>query len=204
MGKSQLDEIMQQFIEQNKDQLPALFKFRYDIRNQFLQLRAKEGSTAAILSAYKTIDDVQQAAFAANTQTVSCHACTAAYCCHQSVLICEAEAALIAQYCKENKIKISRKYLQKQLSHNRENIALADCSACVFLKDNRCSIYSVRPVACRTHHVGTPLELCDIKKYKKQRVEFVNNPAAQIIAVVVLEEGGKMDRVPRLLLKYST
>lgn len=32
---------------------------------------------------------------------------------------------------------------------------------CVFLKDNSCSIYDERPMACRRHNSVTPVELCD-------------------------------------------
>lgn len=197
------NEIIQQFIEQNADQLPEMLKFVHNIRDQFKEIKTTEGIITAVLTAYSTIDTIQEEAFADNTVPISCVGCKEAYCCHQSVAICEAEAALIAQYCKENNIKIPRKHLQKQLAHSRDNIAYADCSACVFLKDNKCSIYPVHPAACRIHHVTTPLEFCDTKQYKRAKIGFVNNTAALLIQMVLFEEGGKGDRIPRLLLKYS-
>lgn len=202
--KLKLNEIQQQFVEQNIDQMPQMMKFLADIREQFQEVQKNDGNIVAVLSAYQTIDSIHQEVFADSTRDVSCFGCTAAYCCHQSVDICEVEAELIAQYCKEQRIKIPRKHLQKQLAHNRENIAFKDCSACVFLsKDNRCNIYPVRPAACRIHHVVTPLEYCNTKEDIKVKIGFAHNNAAMLVRGAMVATGGKVDRMPRLLLKYS-
>lgn len=203
MSKTQSNDLIDQFIEQNADQLPAMIKLMHNIRAEFKELRATEGIITAVLTAYKSIDTIHEEAFKDSAESISCFDCKTAYCCHQNVDICEAEATVIAQYCKENKIKISRKHLQQQLNYNNDNIAFAKCSACVFLKDNRCGIYPVRPAGCRIHHVTTPLEFCDTKLYKRVKIGFVNNSGAVLIKAVLFEEGGKRNRMPRLLLKYS-
>lgn len=198
------NEILNQFLEQNKENLDAIAKYSIEIRREYLETKAAEGTLTAVLCAYKTIDTLLSEGLAKNPeQQISCYNCTAAYCCHQSVEISEAEASVIAQYCKENNIIIPRKYLQKQLAHNRNEIAFVGCSACVFLKNNRCSVYPVRPASCRTHYVVTPIELCDTKKHKHERIPFLSVTAAEIVKVVMISEGGKVDRMPRLLLKYS-
>lgn len=196
-------DVTSQLIAQNADQLPEMLRFIEGIRKEFLETQAEEGVVTAVLCAHKTIDTAQAEAFARNPEVISCHGCTAAYCCHQSVEVCESEAIVIAQYCKENNIPISRKHLQHQLSYSRDQVAAASCSACVFLKDRKCSIYPVRPATCRTYHSINPIELCDTKKHKGVKVWSCSNTAAELIKAVIFEEGGKSDRMPRLLLKYS-
>ena len=68
---------------------------------------------------------------------------------------------------------------------------------CVFLKDGACSIYEIRPAACRLHYVLTPPENCspDAPTIKIQSPDF--RPLEQMIWKVskqVLDEsfGGKM------------
>jgi Fe-S-cluster containining protein len=197
-------ELEQQFLELSDEQLDGAHKFALKIRQEYIITKAAQGSNIAVLTAHKSIDTILEEALADTAHPISCFNCKEAYCCHSSVEICEAEAKLIAQYCIENKIKIPKKYLQQQLNHNRHKIAYTDCSACVFLnKEKRCSIYYVRPAACRIHHVATPLEYCDTKNYQDRKITFVNSNAAQVIKSVLFEEGGKVDRMPKLLLKYS-
>lgn len=190
-------------IEQNKEHIPAMLKFAMSLKKEYLETKAAEGLATAILCAYHTIDTLQAEAIARSPYTVSCIGCTAAYCCHQNVEICETEAQVIAQYCKEEKIPIPRKYLQEQLVYSRQNITSAGCSACVFLKDNRCSIYKVRPINCRTYHVASPREHCDTKNHKSGRVATLPITAAELIGNVLFDEGGKIGRMPRMLIKYS-
>jgi hypothetical protein len=47
------------------------------------------------------------------------------------------------------------------------------------------------------------MEFCDIKNPRDRKIAFVNSNAAQIIKSVLFDQGGKVDRMPKLLLKYS-
>jgi Fe-S-cluster containining protein len=197
------DDYAKHLTEITKDHLPAVMKLVMSIRDEFLEIQAKDGTLSAVLSAYQTIDTILAEDLPKCEQPVSCYNCTKAHCCHQTVDICEAEATVIAQYCKENRIKISRKYLQKQLTHRGDQISYKDCSACVFLKENRCSIYPVRPFECRTYHVFTSIEFCDTKKHKGHRVGRITNTMSEFMKGAVAMVGGKTGRMPKLLLKYS-
>lgn len=197
-----LNTLVQQFINQNKAQLPALLKLFANVNQEFKELQSSKGTLVAVLSAYQTIDTLISEGFEKDPTPVSCHSCNAAYCCHQNVDICEAEAFVINQYCLENNIFIPKEYLQEQLSHDSNAIGLSNCSACVFLKCNRCTIYQVRPACCRTLYVATPQEFCDIKNYHNN-ITFISNNVAEIMKLAIFNNGGNSGRMPELLLQYS-
>lgn len=102
-----------------------------------------------VFQIYKAAD-----VFGAATKGISpCHdGCN--HCCYQPVLITAAEATLIAN-------SSGRKMASPAFtSHaNREYIG----ASCNFLKEGRCSIYDVRPFACRTYYsVDSDPESCRI------------------------------------------
>jgi Fe-S-cluster containining protein len=195
---------MAHIIKENIAHVPAMLKLYTDIKKEYLETVKAEGVITAVLCAYKTTDTVIEKGLANTPHKISCLNCTSGYCCHQNVEICEAEAKVIAQYCKENKIPIPIKHLQQQLIYSRDKISTADCSACVFLKGNRCGIYPVRPFNCRTYLSASPIEHCDAKKYKNMKVATLPIAPAEIISAVVFEVGGKSGRMPKMLIKYSS
>lgn len=121
------------------------------------------------------------------------------YCCHQNVDIYPLEAKLIVDHCRNNKIDIDIGYLKEQAKiPGIELVFSKDYATCVFLKDNVCSIYESRPIACRKYYVGTPAELCDTKKYPppQNKVGVVFFPEVEILVSAVetarLEESAPM------------
>lgn len=87
------------------------------------------------------------------------------FCCRQNVHIFRAEAQIIAAYCKEKGIDIPKVYLKQQLKYKWRELAKTEVGWCVFLKNGECSIYPVRPMACRNYFVVSPPERCDVVKY---------------------------------------
>jgi len=73
------------------------------------------------------------------------------HCCHQPVAITPQEAALIGDYIGR---KPSKPRHQKYDRESRD--------PCPFLKDNACSIYKVRPIACRTFFTYDDVEFCKV------------------------------------------
>lgn len=60
--------------------------------------------------------------------------------------------------------------------------------ACIFLKDNQCSVYHARPVQCRTfpwwiHSIRTPEDWAETA----ERCEGVNHPDAPLVPFVEIE-----------------
>ncbi|CAN7761219.1 YkgJ family cysteine cluster protein [Pseudorhodoferax sp. LjRoot39] len=79
-----------------------------------------------------------------------------AHCCHISVTISAVEAAVIGRHVgvkpaqPENAVKLQElQELQNAFSEVQAISARTEPSPCPFLVDNACSIYEVRPVACR-------------------------------------------------------
>lgn len=196
-------DLANHLLQQHDGEIYKLEKLYNHMRKAYLEVQAKQGPIYAVLGAYKTIDSYIADTLAVTPHKISCLNCTAAYCCHQNVEICESEAKVVAAYCKQHNIPIPRKYLQQQLEYSRENILVQDCSACVFLKDNRCSIYPVRFVNCRNYLMVSPIEHCDTKKHKNHRTATLPVTPAEIIKSVIFDEGGKTGRLPRMLIKYS-
>ena len=87
------------------------------------------------------------------------------HCCHMAVTILDEEAKRIAQF-------LGRRY-EKQ-AHYKTAMDVAEYHdrvitkylrvPCTFLKAGKCSVYEVRPFACRLHHTVSPTnECCDLK-----------------------------------------
>lgn len=195
--------LVQQFIDQHGDNIAAFYKWKEKVRVDIHESIANVGVLKAVQRAHLGIDTIQRAEINKGTENVSCHSCTTAYCCHQFVDTCEAEVLLIIDYCKNNNIIISRQYLQQQIAYDEKSILFADCSACVFLKDNKCSIYPVRPGACRIHYVITPAENCNVRQYPDFRIGMLKITKALLILCALFDEGGKNGRLHELLLKYA-
>jgi Fe-S-cluster containining protein len=66
------------------------------------------------------------------------------FCCHQPVSVTEYEAELIGNAIGEK----PQRFKKNQIGKHR---SAAFKTPCHFLKDGACSIYAVRPMACRTH-----------------------------------------------------
>lgn len=132
-----------------------------------------------------------------------CHAC-----CRQNVTIWEDEAAVIADYCKEHGIDIPRAYLEEHLKYGWKEVARTEVGWCVFLKDGLCSIYPVRPLACRKYLVVSHPDKCDTVKYPPPNnvvaVATFTIPEVDASAFYgVMADKGKCGRLPELLLPYS-
>lgn len=133
------------------------------IRNYTTQLNnlQLQNRLDTIREVYKAIDGYFNAAPDESKKDIQCsEGCTA--CCFIDIDVSYNEAALIIDYCKSNDILIDKKYLEEQAIVGRQ--VYSTLSKCVFLVNNLCSVYAVRPVACRKHWVKTDPLLCDFSK----------------------------------------
>jgi len=143
---------------------------------------------------YKAIDGFFDAAPGENKKNIQCKTgCTA--CCFIEIDVSGDEAAVIIDYCRENSVEIDRDYLTKQAAAGRKSYS--ELSRCVFLKDNLCSIYPVRPVACRKHWVNTDPALCDFSKNIINRVGGYFDINTEILASAMLniDETGPLEKM---------
>ena len=151
-------------------------------RYQLGKLRNRD-RIGTIKEVYIAIDKYFDNAPEENKKGIQCKAgCTA--CCFIDVDISEDEAAIILNYCNENGIEIDKEYLEKQAAVGRKKYS--ELSRCVFLKDDMCSVYPVRPIACRKHWVKTDPSLCDFSNNIVHRVGRYFDINTEILASALL------------------
>ena len=162
----------------------------YIVQLRNLRTQNQEETTKQV---YKAIDSFFNSAPEENKKDIQCKAgCTA--CCFIEIDVSGDEAAVIINYCRENEIEIDREYLTKQAAVGRKTYS--ELSRCVFLKDNLCSIYPVRPVACRKHWVKTDPALCDFSKNIINQVGGYFDVNTEILASAMLnvDETGPLEK----------
>lgn len=91
-----------------------------------------------------------------------------AHCCHIPVMILAGEAEVLAQAS-------GRTMTQLPIRNPRTIDREAHMGeACPFLEENTCSVYEVRPLACRLHHnIGFYSSVCDVSV--KNVVPMINS-----------------------------
>ncbi len=95
------------------------------------------------------------------------------FCCKIKVDAYDAEADLILDHCEKNNIPIDVHKLKRQANMDQETWMLSPDAACVFLKNNACSIYEVRPISCRKYHVASDPNLCNAVTNQKGQVQVI-------------------------------
>ena len=108
-------------------------------------------------------------------------------CCNIGVEIGSLEAKSIVDYIVKNKIEISIGKLTKQsgtIASNWES--LGHDKSCVFLKNNICQIYEVRPVACRLFLVCDDVSKCNDLLKKENNILFFRPIKLDIIKYCML------------------
>lgn len=178
---------------ENQETIEQILKLVNGYTDQLRNLRI-QNRIEATKEVYKAIDGFFDAAPEGNKKDIQCKAgCTA--CCFIDIDVSIDEAAVINNYCRENGIEIDRDYLIRQAAVGRKSFS--DLSKCVFLKDNLCSIYPVRPIACRKHWVKTDPALCDFSKNIINQVGGYFDINTEILASAVLnvEEAGPFEKI---------
>jgi Fe-S-cluster containining protein len=160
-----------------------------------------ENKIGAMLGLYALIDETMARTNRENSCKRGCN-----FCCHINVDITDPEAAAIHHHCKENKIKVDTKYLKERLQVRAKEVAFSKTAACVFLKNGECSIYAVRPLACRTYLVVNEPKYCDVVSYPPPHngTLVVNDLDVQMefSAFMNALRGKSADRMERMLLNY--
>lgn len=90
-------------------------------------------------------------------------------CCHMAVSMTSIDAERIADHIGVPAAKVQTN------PDNRENVSKYHSVPCPFLKKKRCTIYEVRPSACRTHfNVSKFPEVCDLVNFPNRDVPSVD------------------------------
>lgn len=140
---------------------------------------SKESEIYATKDVHECIDELVEDNL--KTGEVSCKkGCN--HCCHLCVYVSPDEITTIIDYCEKNGIEIDwdRANNQKDFTANNWFKRPLEESRCLFLKDGSCSIYPVRPMACRKYHVISEPHLCDTST-GAHRVAIVNNIDVELL-----------------------
>lgn len=85
------------------------------------------------------------------------------HCCYMKVSVMRSEAMVLAEHIRTNPGSISMKRLRRQAKAKTvkewQQLSFPD-QRCVFLKENLCTVYDDRPIACRYYFVVSDPELC--------------------------------------------
>lgn len=124
-----------------------------------------------------------------------------AHCCYQFLYATMDEAEYIYRYCNENGIPIDWDMIMDQVRLDKDNWISrpeGECK-CIFLDNNTCSIYPVRPMACRKYYVSSdPADCNQFAGLKK--VAIHHNVEAEILVSGVYV-ASEPDSLPKQLLK---
>jgi hypothetical protein len=124
------------------------------------------------------------------------------HCCHGPVEIWPQEAALLAQFVRDAGLRPDLARLERQSAHTVETWRrqVAADQACVLLdQDGACSVYDVRPNACRKLLVMSDPACCDVGQGRTEQIDRWFSWEAEMMEVAALEVFG-MALLPRLLL----
>jgi Fe-S-cluster containining protein len=172
---------------------------------EFRAVLKEVGISEFVRQFYEVFDDAMVQEKPLVSCSKGCH-----FCCRQNVHTFPAEAQVIAAYCKEKEIEIPKDYLTEQLKYGWRELAKTEVGWCVFLKNGECSIYPVRPSACRSYFVVSPPERCDVVKYPSSeghRVVVKTFPIPLMLQVafagVLTERRDEGGTLAEMMLPYS-
>jgi Fe-S-cluster containining protein len=120
--------------------------------------KTPEAKRKVLQRAYASVDALGDQILArSGTQLACCSGC--AFCCYFKVDVRAQQAFLIADYIRRYFTSEEIAAVVKKAKKNVDLIALMSAAEqeatnieCALLKDGRCSVYPVRPLACRKHH----------------------------------------------------
>lgn len=120
------------------------------------------------------------------------------HCCYMAVAVSSFEADMIGRYLGRNKEEAAAVPLDKYANPNARNKSVEDFTGvpCTLLgTDGKCTVYPVRPIACRTHHNLGPDETnCVIVTDKSQGLPTtpsINLDAFLVSHAMVFFEGNQ-------------
>lgn len=119
------------------------------------------------------------------------------FCCYSRVSLTPAEAILISHYIKENYSLKKTDDLLKRATNNlritqgksdEERINLWGKTPCIFLQDDTCSIYNVRPLICRAWH-SLSADQCSVAFHTSDKDAEIDTTPFRNIIIGAVRDG---------------
>lgn len=116
------------------------------------------------------------------------------HCCNIATVVYEVEAENIGRAIKKPPLKVNRNLISDGTEKLKEYQEATQGIPCPFLKNNECSIYNNRPLACRYHHnLSFSSEMCDPAIMPEQTcIPRINMPKFEVMLVRIFGGDGKM------------
>ncbi|WP_127128022.1 YkgJ family cysteine cluster protein [Pseudoflavitalea rhizosphaerae] len=186
---------------ENEELHRKIVQFIEDYQTRFLS-NWNENKGEAILSAFRSLDEVFNKRELRKGKVSCKKGCS--FCCNLNVRISKIEAIVIADYCRQNGFSISPHYLESKLAISESDFPLSQVKRCVFLKNNECSIYEVRPFACRRYLVKSNPDYCNLEQGLLEKViRYVNIDAELFISALLPIFGREEGRLPEMMLPFA-
>jgi Fe-S-cluster containining protein len=120
-------------------------------------------------------------------------------CCRMAVCITSIEAKTIADYT-----GVNPELVRTNPNYNETTALKLLGHTCPFLRDNRCSIYPVRPMVCQTHfNVSGYAEVCDVIEYKDSKIPNLDFRHLWFAEIHTLRNQVQMDDLRSFFLKEN-
>lgn len=123
-------------------------------------------------------------------------------CCHIAVAVTSCEAEQLLEAAEQNGIALDMDKLKRQANQTDEtwlSLSATD-KRCVFLgQDNRCRVYSERPLSCRKYFSIDDPMFCDIERYPKRQVRIWYDLHVEILSSAAMTQFG-VGNLPDMLL----
>lgn len=126
----------------------------------------------------------------------TCKGVGCSFCCHMQVKIFDEEAKELAN----RPYDTGRHQAHLTLPDNAYEFMRSQSweqAACPFLADGACTVYEIRPLACRGHVSAQDPDRCDWRKYPNGEVGYVYVTQIQVVlsAMYQFENGGTMAKM---------
>jgi Fe-S-cluster containining protein len=173
------------------DEFLTILKMYDAIKEDVKKMRKDIGISEITKSAYEFIDVKLKEQLDSQSKIKPSCKSGCSYCCHLNVGIGLDEAKNLAKHLDDTMIVHLKKQrdvligLGKGGYESFPHVTDWNTSACVFLKDSKCSVYSDRPMACRMYFVASEPKLCDPVENKDGKTAQLITTEAEILRGVM-------------------
>lgn len=119
-------------------------------------------------------------------------------CCHMNVDVSMPEAEILQAFVQPEDMELLEK--QSHYDFTTWDTQSHEQRKCVFLKNNLCSVYEHRPIACRKYFVASDPKDCDSTEGFDKRVQVAVYHKSELFAAVLLTRY-EFGTLPKLLYK---
>lgn len=153
-------------------------------RDQFNQLSLNALAIEVMQAFCDKVDEEMRDKIKALESTGTMVSCKAGcgHCCKQLVDVTEVETDLIVSWLREKGRTVDIEQLELRKDLAKDDYFTTPYAACVFLDENNlCTVYEVRPIACRKHIAINEPDDCNVQKYPRGRT---TNPVSMDVEMI--------------------